>query len=56
MSAVQPQIVGSRHEVIQNELRWHEEEAHRRQTLDRYLYDPPVFDNVIASPNWTILR
>ena len=49
MSAVQPQITVSRHEIIQNELRWHEEEAHRRETLDHYLYDPPVFDNVIAA-------
>lgn len=36
-----------RREVIQRELAWHEEEAHRRYTLDALLYDPPAFDPVV---------
>lgn len=37
----------SRKEVIQAELAWHEQEAHRRYSLDELLYDPPAFDAVV---------
>lgn len=37
-----------RRAVIENELRWHDEEAHRRHFLDHLLYDPPAFDAVVA--------
>jgi ubiquinone/menaquinone biosynthesis C-methylase UbiE len=33
--------------VIASELAWHEQEAHRRVTLDTLLYDPPAFDPVV---------
>ncbi|HSM56140.1 MAG TPA: class I SAM-dependent methyltransferase [Candidatus Sulfomarinibacteraceae bacterium] len=33
--------------VIRNELEWHEQEAQRRDALDRFLYDPPAFDEVV---------
>lgn len=36
-----------RKDVIRRELAWHEEEAHRRYTLDALLYDPPAFDPVV---------
>lgn len=36
-----------RRQVIQRELAWHEEEAHRRFWLDALLYDPPAFDTVV---------
>jgi ubiquinone/menaquinone biosynthesis C-methylase UbiE len=38
-----------RHQVIQDELAWHEEEAHRRIPLDKLLYADPAFDVVINS-------
>lgn len=38
----------TRREVIQAELAWHEQEAHRRYTLDELLYDPPAFDAVVG--------
>lgn len=41
------QSVRSRQEVIRNELMWHEEEAHRRSTIDQFLYAPPAFESVI---------
>lgn len=37
----------SRHEIIQDELMWHEEEAHRRIPIDQFLYAPPAFESVI---------
>ena len=42
-----PQTGRSRQEVIQNELMWHEEEAHRRMPIDEFLYAPPAFEPVI---------
>ncbi|MFW5940547.1 MAG: class I SAM-dependent methyltransferase [Chloroflexota bacterium] len=36
-----------RRSVIRNELEWHEQEAQRRDPLDRFLYDPPAFDEVV---------
>lgn len=33
--------------VIQAELAWHEQESHRRHSLDAFLYDPPAFDAVV---------
>jgi SAM-dependent methyltransferase len=36
-----------RADVIKAELAWHEEESHRRHTLDAFLYDPPAFDAVV---------
>ena len=33
--------------VIRKEREWHEREAGRRDPLDRFLYDPPAFDNVV---------
>lgn len=42
-----PSAVDARREVIQAELTWHEQEAHRRDTLDELLYDPPAFDAVV---------
>lgn len=33
--------------VISSELAWHEQEAHRRFSLDAFLYDPPVFDRLV---------
>ncbi len=39
--------VRSRQEVIQNELIWHEEEAHRRIPIDQFLYAPPAFESII---------
>ena len=38
----------SRRDVIQAELAWHEQEAHRRYSLDELLYDPPAFDAVVG--------
>lgn len=38
-----------RKSVIQRELSWHENEAHRRYSLDALLYDPPAFDAVVTS-------
>lgn len=46
---MQEEITPSRREVIQRELAWHEEEAHRRFGLDALLYDPPAFDPVVAA-------
>jgi len=40
--------VGGRRAVIQAELAWHEQEAHRRYSLDELLYDPPAFDAVVG--------
>lgn len=37
----------TRREVIQRELEWHEQEAHRRYSVDTLLYDPPAFDTVL---------
>lgn len=39
----------ARRQVIQRELAWHEEEAHRRFWLDALLYDPPAFDAVVET-------
>lgn len=39
--------VESREVVIASELAWHEQEAHRRISLDTFLYDPPAFDAVV---------
>ncbi|MEM7118374.1 MAG: class I SAM-dependent methyltransferase [Chloroflexota bacterium] len=39
----------ARRAVIANELAWHEEEAHRRVSLDSFLYAPPAFDAVVQS-------
>ena len=36
-----------RREVISRELAWHESEAQRRTILDRWLYDPPAFGELI---------
>lgn len=33
--------------VIRKEREWHERKAARRGPLDRFLYDPPAFDNVV---------
>ena len=38
----------SRKSVIASELAWHEQEAHRRISLDTFLYDPPAFDAVVG--------
>lgn len=40
---------GGRREVIQRELAWHEQEADRRIPLDKFLYDPPAFDQIVES-------
>jgi len=45
---VSPRSSPARREVIQAELAWHEQEAHRRYSLDELLYDPPAFDAVIG--------
>jgi SAM-dependent methyltransferase len=42
-------INDSRKGVIASELAWHEQEAHRRISLDKLLYDPPAFDPVVRS-------
>jgi SAM-dependent methyltransferase len=42
-------IDSDRRAVIQRELAWHEEEAHRRYTLDSRLYDAPAFDSVVSA-------
>lgn len=39
----------ARRAVIASELEWHEQEAHRRFSLDAFLYAPPAFDRVVAS-------
>lgn len=49
MNIMHEEITPSRREVIQRELAWHEEEAHRRFRLDALLYDPPAFDPVVAA-------
>ncbi len=49
MAFTPPQPEAARHAVIANELRWHDEEAHRREGLDHFLYDPPAFDDVVAA-------
>lgn len=41
--------IDARRIVVANERKWHEEEAHRRHFLDTLLYDPPAFEDVIAS-------
>jgi SAM-dependent methyltransferase len=41
--------IDPRQAVIASELAWHEQEAHRRISLDRLLYDPPAFDPVVRS-------
>ena len=38
-----------RREVTRRELEWHEQEAHRRYSLDEFLYDPPAFDGVVGA-------
>ena len=43
------QQIRERREVVQRELAWHEEEAHRRYTIDALLYDPPAFDAVVEA-------
>jgi len=35
--------------IVANELAWHEEKAHRRFSLDEFLYAPPAFDQVVHS-------
>lgn len=35
--------------IVASELAWHEEEAHRRFSLDEFLYAPPAFDQVVHS-------
>lgn len=45
---MQNEISPARRQVIQRELAWHEQEAHRRFRLDALLYDPPAFDPVVA--------
>lgn len=47
MEIVQAERLHERRAVIENELRWHEEEAHRRQHLDELLYKSPAFDDVV---------
>ena len=44
-----PTSTSNRKEIIQSELIWHEQEAHRRYSLDSFLYDPPAFDAVVQS-------
>lgn len=44
-----PHTPQPRKSIISNELAWHEQEAHRRFTLDAFLYDPPVFDRLVDS-------
>ncbi len=39
----------SRADVIKAELAWHEEQSHRRHSLDSFLYDPPAFDAVVGA-------
>jgi ubiquinone/menaquinone biosynthesis C-methylase UbiE len=39
----------SRKAVVASELAWHEQEAHRRYSLDTLLYAPPAFDPVLLS-------
>lgn len=39
----------SRREVIQRELEWHDQEGHKRRPLDRILYAPPAFDDVVQA-------
>jgi SAM-dependent methyltransferase len=41
--------IDPRQAVIASELAWHEQEAHRRISLDALLYDPPAFDPVVRS-------
>lgn len=36
-----------RKQVIERELMWHEQESHRRYSLDALLYDSPAFDDVV---------
>lgn len=43
-----PEQIAARREVIERELAWHEEEAHRRFPIDQLLYDSPAFDGVVA--------
>lgn len=38
-----------RREVIQRELEWHDQEGHKRRPLDRILYAPPAFDDVVQA-------
>ena len=38
-----------RREVIQRELVWHDQEGHKRRPLDRILYAPPAFDDVVQA-------
>lgn len=35
--------------VIRRELAWQEEEAHRRHSIDKFLYGPPAFARIIQS-------
>ena len=42
-------IEDSRKETIAKELAWHEQESQRRLPLDLFLYEPPAFDQVVAS-------
>lgn len=47
MEIVRSERRKERQTVIENELRWHEEEAHRRHHLDELLYRSPAFDEVV---------
>lgn len=35
--------------IIASELAWHDRQAHRRFSLDVFLYAPPVFDQIVQS-------
>lgn len=48
-NAKSPAANEDRKSVIQRELAWHEQEAHRRYSLDALLYDPPAFDAVVSA-------
>ncbi len=47
MAPVPQEQLIARRAIIENELRWHEEEAHRRDSLDTKLYRSPAFDDVV---------
>lgn len=49
MNTVRIEQPAPRQAVIENELRWHEEEAHRRQHIDGILYISPAFDDIVAA-------
>ena len=48
-ATISPEMKAHRREVARRELEWHEQESHRRHSLDEFLYDPPAFNHVVKA-------